>query len=70
MQMDHMLEDPEDLVIEVLQVFEHRVCHGHYYSRMSCVWSDTVASAWRAIAQNHLPEGCRYLWKPLGLHIR
>ena len=29
MNMDHMLEDPEDPVIEVLQVFGHRVRHGH-----------------------------------------
>ena len=27
MQMDHMLEDPEDPVIEIIQVFGHRVRH-------------------------------------------
>ena len=30
MQMDHILEDPEDPVIDILQVFGHKVCHRHY----------------------------------------
>ena len=55
--MDHMIEDLEDPVIEVLQVFGHRVRHGHYSSRMSSVRENTVASAWRAISESHLLEG-------------
>ena len=57
MQMDHILEDPDDPVIEVLQVFGHRVRHGHYSSRISSVWVDTVASVCRDIAKTHLLEG-------------
>ena len=30
LQMGHMLEDPEDPVIDILQVFGHRVHHRHY----------------------------------------
>ena len=70
MQMEHMLEDPEDPVIEVLQVFGHMFLHQHYCSHMSSVQTDIVASAWRAISENHLPEGRRDPWKPLGSHIR
>ena len=44
--MDHMLEDPEDPVIDILQVFGHRVCHGHYYSRFSSVRAGKVDLAW------------------------
>ena len=65
-----MLEDPEDPVIEVLQVFGHMVLHQHYCSHMSSVHTDKVDSAWRAISENHLPEGRRDPWKPLGSHIR
>ena len=50
-QIDHMLEDPEDSVIEILQVFGHRVRHGHYSSRVSSVREDTVDSACRAISK-------------------
>ena len=65
-----MLEDPEDLVIKVLQVFGHRFRYGHYSSRMSSAWTDTVALEWRAIVKTHLPEGRRDSWKPLGSHIQ
>ena len=68
MQIDHMVEDPEDPVINILQVFGHRVRHGHYSSWVSSVRADTVDSARRAIAKTHLLEG---LWdprKPLGSH--
>ena len=68
MQIDHMDEDPEDPVINILQVFGHRVWHGHYSSWVSSVRADTVDSAQRAIAKTHLLEG---LWdprKPLGSH--
>ena len=56
MQMDHMLEDQEDPVIEVLQAFGHRVHHGHYSSRKSSVRAETVASAWRDIVETRLLE--------------
>ena len=54
--MDHMLEDQEDPVIEVLQAFGHRVHHGHYSSRKSSVRAETVASAWRDIVETRLLE--------------
>ena len=65
-----MLEDPEDPVIDVLQVFVHRVRHGHYSSWMSGVRGDTVASAWHAIAKTHLPEVRRDPQKPLVSHSK
>ena len=65
-----MIEEPEDPVIEVLQMFGHRVHHGHYSSQRSSVRADTVASAWRDIAKTHLLEGRRDPWKPLGSHSR
>ena len=67
-QMDHMLEDLEDPVIEVLWVFDNRVRHRHYSSRVSSVRADTVAFAWHAIAKTHLQEGRREPWKPLKSH--
>ena len=70
MQMEHMLEDREDPVIEALQVFGHRVHHGHYSSQMSSVWADTVASVWRDISETHLLEVRQYPRNPLGSHIR
>ena len=63
-----MIEDLEDPVIEVLQVFGHRFRHRHYYSRVSIFQSETVASMWHAIADTHLLEGFREPRKPLGLH--
>ena len=66
--MDHMLEDPEDPVIKFLRVFGHRVCHGHYSSRMSSVRVDTFALAWCAISKTHLLEGRRDPRKLLGSH--
>ena len=68
--MDHMLEDPEDPVIEFLQVFGHRVRHGHYYSRMYSVRAYMVASVWHDIAETHLLGGCRDPRKPPGLLSR
>ena len=69
-QMYHMLEEPEDPVIEVLQVFGHRVHHIHYSSWMSSVRADTVASVWRDIAKTHLLECRRDPRNPLGSHRR
>ena len=69
-KMDHMLEDPEDPVIDILQVFGHRICHGHYYSRLSSVQADTVTLAWRDTAKIHLLEGRWDPQKPLGFHNR
>ena len=57
MQMEQILEDPEDPVIEVLQVFGHRVRHGHYSSRINSVRADMVTSVWRAISKTSLLEG-------------
>ena len=65
-----MLEDPENPVIEILQVFGHRVRHGHYSSKVSSVRVDTVTSALRAIANTHLLEGHQDLRKLLGSHSR
>ena len=65
-----MLEDLDDPVIEVLQMFGHRVSHRHYSSRTSSVRADIVASAWRDIAKTCLLEGLREPWKPLGPHSR
>ena len=70
MQMNNMLEDQEEPVINILQVFFHRVRHGHYYSRVSSVRADTVALVWHAISETYLLEGLREPWKPLGSHIR
>ena len=68
MHKDHMLEDPEDPVIEVLQVFGHRVRHRHYSSQVFSVRTDMVASAWHAIAETHLMEGRKDPWKLIGTH--
>ena len=65
-----MLEDLEDPVIDILQVFDHRVCHGHYSSRVSIVRADTVASVLHAIAETHLIKVRQDPRKPLGSHIR
>ena len=65
-----MLEDLEDPVIEVLQVFGHRLRNRHYPSRMSSVRADTVASAWNAISETHLLEVRRDPQNPLGSHSR
>ena len=69
-QMYHMLYDPEDPVIEVLQVFGHRVRHRHYSSQVSSVRTDTVDLAWRSIFETHLLEGRWDPQKPLGSHIQ
>ena len=65
----HWLDCPTDPVVEILQVFGHRVKNGHY-SKKSSVRADTVASAWRAIASTHLLEGRRDPRKPLGMATR
>ena len=65
----HFFDNPEDPVVEILQVFGHRVKNGRY-SKQSSVRADTVASAWRAIAQTHLLEGRRDPRKPLGMATR
>ena len=66
-QMYHILEDP---VIDILQVFGHRVLCGHYYSWVSSARADMVASDWCAITKTHLLESRQNPWKPLGSHNR
>ena len=65
LQVDHRLRDPHLPRIELLQVFGHRVRNG-YYSKQSGVRADSVASAWRAIAEVHLLEGLPDPRKPPG----
>ena len=54
--VDHFLSDPSLPSVEILQVYGHRVRHG-CYSKLSSVRADSVAAAWRAVAQTHLLEG-------------
>ena len=56
MQIEHWLDDPTLPVAEILQVYGHRVRHGHW-SKLSQVRVDSVSVAWRAIATVHLLDG-------------
>ena len=55
-RVDHFLSDPAIPSVEIIQVYGHRIRHGHF-SRKPGVRADSVATAWRAIAQTHLLEG-------------
>ena len=65
LQIDHRLQTPGLPVIELLQVHGHRVRHGTY-SKQPSVRADSVAAAWRAIAEIHLLEGLTDPRKPSG----
>ena len=70
MQIDHTLEDPEVPIIEVLQVFGVMVRDGSFSNWVPGVMSDTVAAAWRAVAEAHLLEGRPDPRKPPGSSSR
>ena len=69
MQIDHTLDNPDVPVIEVLQVFGVRRRDGDFSSQAS-VRADTVAAAWRAVAEVHLLEGRPDPRKPPGSSSR
>ena len=56
MQINHWLDDPALPVAEILQVYDHRVRHGHW-SKLSQVKADLVSAAWQAIAKVQLLDG-------------
>ena len=47
----NFLDNPYDPVVEILQVFVHRI-KNDCYSKKSSVRADTLSSAWQAIATN------------------
>ena len=55
LSLDHRLQDSQVPAIELLQVYGHRIRHGHY-SRLESVRADSVATAWRIVAEAHLLE--------------
>ena len=65
MQIEHWLDDPALPVADILQVYGHRVRHGHW-SKLSQVISDSVSAAWRAIPTVHLLDGRPDPRKPCG----
>ena len=65
LQIYHRLRTPGLPHIEILQVYGHRVRNGHY-SKKCNIRADSVATAWRAIAEVHLLEGLPDPRKPLG----
>lgn len=69
LQIDHRLQGDSLPTIEILQVYGHRVRHGHY-SKQDSVRSDSVATAWRAVAETHLLEGLHDPRKPYGSTIK
>ena len=65
----YFLNNLDNPVVDILQVFEHRIKNS-CYSKNSSVWADTVYSAWRAIATTHLLQVQRDPRKPLGMATR
>ena len=65
LQIDHRLQTADLPVIDLLQMYEHRVRNGRY-SKQSRVRADSVAAAWRAVAEVHLLEGLPEPRKPPG----
>ena len=65
LHVDHQLQTPGLPKIELLQVYGYRVRDGHYSTRCS-VRADSVAAAWRAVAEVHLLEGLPDPRKPPG----
>ena len=57
--MDHMLENPEDPVIKVLQLFGHRFRHGQYYQ--ICTVSGRTRLLWNGVLFSRLTS-----WKAAG----
>ena len=70
MQIYHTLEDPEVPIMEVFQVFGVRVRDRAFSNRVPGVRADTVAAAWRAVAEVHLLEGRPDPRKPPGSSSR
>ena len=70
MQIDYTLEDPEVPTVEVLQVFGVRVRDGDFSNQVPGVRAETVAAAWRAVAEVHLLEGRPDPRKPPGSSSR
>ena len=70
LHMDHLLDDPYLPTIKILQVYEHWVRNGGFYSQASIIQSDLVATEWRDIAETHLLDWHRDPRKPPGSHSR
>ena len=70
LQLDHLISKPNPPFVEILQVYGHRVNHGHYYSQSNKLKADSVAMAWRAIPKTHLLEGLINPRKPHGYHAK
>ena len=64
LSISHFLNNPYNPVVEILQVFGHRIKNG-CYSKKSSVQADMVSLVWRAIATTHLLEGRQDPCKPL-----
>ena len=54
--IDHFLNDFYFLLVDTLQVYGHRVRHGHYSKKIS-VRTYTISSAWRVISTTNILEG-------------
>ena len=65
LHINHMLQDHGVPAIETLQVYTHRLHHGHY-SKQSSARADSVATVWRTIIETHLLEGLLDPQKPFG----
>ena len=65
-----MLEYPNLSSVEILQVYCHHVCHGHYSSQSNRIKADLVATMWRSIVGTYLLEG-HYDYRNLhGSHVK
>ena len=69
LHVDHHLQASHLPNIELLQVYGHRVRDGHY-SKKDRLRADSVAAAWRAIAEVHLLEGLHDPRKPKGFSCK
>ena len=69
MQIEYCLDDPALPVAEILQVYDHRLRHRHWY-KLSQVRADLVSAAWQAIATIHLLDGLPDPRKPRGSSSR
>ena len=59
----HFLNDFDFLLVNILQVYIHRLRHGHYSKKINyCRY--TFFSAWRVITPTNIMEGCSDPWKP------
>ena len=58
-QINHLLKDLNLPSVDILQMYGHRICKGHYSLQSNILKADLVATAWHTIAEIHLLEGCR-----------